>query len=400
MLPSSKNYIWGETTNPWNLSRTCGGSSGGEGALVAMDIVPCAIGSDVGGSVRIPATFCGVIGFKATPHRISKLGCMSTRPKNRHGLAITIPSVIGPLTRSVDDAAHVMKALWCEEHFSADPTVPPFAFRDEVFGDNSKLKIGYFTTDDWFEPCEAASRGLRETLEGLRAAGHELVEFKLTPEMNGWETFRIYAGLAAAEGDMRGFYEGLEGEELLPEYGTLVLAATLPNFLRPLIRPFLDARRRALADGSRRGGVSTYEFLAALRRRHRISKDLGDGVSRRRRRRDRPRRTSPPGPAPGARKGPAVRVLVHAPRKPPSLAFGRRSSHDCEGERADVRGFVASGRPKGFLGPQGSRVDGGVCGDAVERRRTCAPVPRRDVFARDARGREGSGLQRKARGLF
>ena len=79
MLPESSNNIWGTTLNPWDLSRTPGGSSGGEGALVAMKCVPLAVGSDIGGSIRIPATYCGVTGFKPTPSRLSMEGCMRPR---------------------------------------------------------------------------------------------------------------------------------------------------------------------------------------------------------------------------------------------------------------------------------------------------------------------------------
>jgi Asp-tRNA(Asn)/Glu-tRNA(Gln) amidotransferase A subunit family amidase len=79
MMPESVNNIWGRTLNPWDLNRTSGGSSGGDAALVAMKCVPLAIGSDVAGSIRIPATFCGIVGFKPTTHRLSLKGCM--RPK-------------------------------------------------------------------------------------------------------------------------------------------------------------------------------------------------------------------------------------------------------------------------------------------------------------------------------
>ena len=79
MLPESFNRIWGRTRNPWDLSRTPGGSSGGDAALVAMDCVPLAMGSDVAGSLRIPAVFCGICGFKPTSTRLSAKGNMKPR---------------------------------------------------------------------------------------------------------------------------------------------------------------------------------------------------------------------------------------------------------------------------------------------------------------------------------
>jgi Asp-tRNA(Asn)/Glu-tRNA(Gln) amidotransferase A subunit family amidase len=78
-LLESHNRIWGRTCNPWDLSRTPGGSSGGDAALVAMDCVPLAVATDMGGSIRIPAAFCGVIGFKPTSNRVSAKG--NTTPR-------------------------------------------------------------------------------------------------------------------------------------------------------------------------------------------------------------------------------------------------------------------------------------------------------------------------------
>ena len=69
----SSNSLWGKAENPWNRTKVVGGSSGGEAALVASRSSPFGIGSDVGGSIRIPSTFCGVYGFKPTSLRILEL---------------------------------------------------------------------------------------------------------------------------------------------------------------------------------------------------------------------------------------------------------------------------------------------------------------------------------------
>lgn len=68
------NPIWGRTTNPWNENYTCGGSSGGEGALIAMDGSPVGIGTDIGGSLRIPAAYCGIYSLKPAAGRVSYHG--------------------------------------------------------------------------------------------------------------------------------------------------------------------------------------------------------------------------------------------------------------------------------------------------------------------------------------
>ena len=70
----SNNLIWGHAKNPHDFSRSCGGSSGGDAGLIAARCVPCAVGTDIGGSLRFPAYFCGVPGFKPTSLRLSKRG--------------------------------------------------------------------------------------------------------------------------------------------------------------------------------------------------------------------------------------------------------------------------------------------------------------------------------------
>ena len=262
MLPETTNNIWGRTRNPWNLDRTPGGSSGGEAALVATGCVVLGIGSDVGGSIRIPAAFCGVVGFKPSPGRISSRGCMSARLKDRHGMENIIPSTAGPLARTVEDCAAFCEAVWSQQHYQLDGTLPPIPYDKAAFTNRKKLKIGYFYTDGWFEPCRAAKRGLTETVAALRKEGHDLVEIPFPGD--GKAIYQTYVALAAGEGNMKSFELGLEGEPLVKEYMQLKRAASLPNFLRPLVSFFLDERRSSLLAATRSGGISVYEFLQHL----------------------------------------------------------------------------------------------------------------------------------------
>lgn len=91
----SNNNVWGETINPWGF--TSGGSSGGEGALVAMRGSPLGIGTDLGGSVRLPAGWCGLYGFKPSSTRMSMRGHATALP----GMDL-IKTTSGPLARSFD----------------------------------------------------------------------------------------------------------------------------------------------------------------------------------------------------------------------------------------------------------------------------------------------------------
>lgn len=131
MLPESANRIWGAARNPWDASRTPGGSSGGEAALVAARASPLGIGTDIGGSIRIPAHFCGVFGFKPTPDRISNRGVAVPRPGNRPSGQIAVKSTAGPFGRSVADLRLVMRAWLAGGGMSdSDVTIPRAGWAD------------------------------------------------------------------------------------------------------------------------------------------------------------------------------------------------------------------------------------------------------------------------------
>lgn len=104
MSYESDNFVTGRTNNPWDLERTPGGSSGGEAAAIASGCSPCGVGSDGGGSIRVPAHFCGIAGLKPTPGRVSAIG---HRPMD----AIKGISVCGPMARSVADVRLLFEVL-------------------------------------------------------------------------------------------------------------------------------------------------------------------------------------------------------------------------------------------------------------------------------------------------
>lgn len=110
------NNIYGCAKNPHDHSRSCGGSSGGEGGLVGSNCVPLALGTDIGGSIRCPASFNGVCGFKPTFSRLSYKGAIITA-KDGVCPQSKIHPVMGPLCKSVDDIIVTMKSIWVPKHF-------------------------------------------------------------------------------------------------------------------------------------------------------------------------------------------------------------------------------------------------------------------------------------------
>lgn len=126
------NLVTGRTNNPWNLERTPGGSSGGEAAAIASFCSAGGIGSDGGGSIRVPAHFCGIVGLKPTPGRVSAAG---------HFPAMTNPGgllgVAGPLARTAEDVRMLFAAL--AGYDSEDPFSAPVPLQAP---DNSGLRVG------------------------------------------------------------------------------------------------------------------------------------------------------------------------------------------------------------------------------------------------------------------
>ena len=113
------NPVFGATGNPFNPDLTCGGSSGGSAVAVASNMVPLATGSDHGGSLRIPASYCGVVGFRATP---------GTVPNEERAITQTYYSVQGPIARTVEDAGLLLSAIASRSALPANAPHDPMAF--------------------------------------------------------------------------------------------------------------------------------------------------------------------------------------------------------------------------------------------------------------------------------
>lgn len=171
----SNNNITGTCRNPCNTSLTPGGSSSGEGALTAMKGSVFGLGSDIGGSVRCPAAFCGVWGLRPTSKRLSFLGSMLAWTEH---VQEAVYPVMGPLARSADDIDLFMKAALDSEPWRVDPLIAPLPWRDTAVPEARKLKIAVCYDDGVVRPTPPILRALKEATTKLHAAGVTVVEWK------------------------------------------------------------------------------------------------------------------------------------------------------------------------------------------------------------------------------
>ncbi|XP_018522944.1 fatty-acid amide hydrolase 1 [Lates calcarifer] len=228
------NPIYGQTVNPHNLQKTSGGSSGGEGALIGGGGSVLGLGSDIGGSIRIPASFCGICGFKPTAGRLSTQGL---RPIYRGQKSVL--SSPGPMARDVDSLALCMQALLCDHMFSLDPTVPPIPFNVQTYQSSKPLRIGYLENDGFMQPSPSMARGVREVKALLEQAGHTLVPYN--PLKIDYAIIDLTIRGIFADG-ANTLLQKLEGspldpclrEQVFPYYFPTWLKKTLSFLLKPL----------------------------------------------------------------------------------------------------------------------------------------------------------------------
>ncbi|MDX6671326.1 MAG: amidase [Solirubrobacteraceae bacterium] len=191
-LPVTESPTFGVTRNPWDLDRSPGGSSGGSAAAVAAGLVGAALGSDGGGSIRMPAAWCGLFGLK--PQR----GRVSTAPHRDHWHGM---SSIGWITRSVADTALLLDLTSGPAEGDADRPAPPERpFAESAAQEPGKLRIAYsFAIPPGVvaRPTDEVRRGVLDTVELLRSLGHEVSEQDPGYGPEGWAaSVRVLRGIA------------------------------------------------------------------------------------------------------------------------------------------------------------------------------------------------------------
>ncbi|KAF2263108.1 amidase [Lojkania enalia] len=185
MIGETVNNIIGLTHNPKNRSLSSGGSSGGEGALIGLRGSPVGFGTDIGGSIRIPAAFNGLYGIRPSVGRMPYEGMANSMDGQN-----SILSVVGPLATSVPSLRLVMKAILAQKPWLHDPLVHELPWRYEqereileitgAIGDASKvgkLAFGVLKTDGVVNPTPPIRRAIDIVVKAMKDLGHEIIEW-------------------------------------------------------------------------------------------------------------------------------------------------------------------------------------------------------------------------------
>ena len=192
MAWETDNLLYGRTNNPWDLSRTPGGSSGGEAAAIAAGMSAGGVGSDGGGSIREPAHFSGICGLKPTPGRIPATGHfpVSVGP-------FALLGVVGPMARNMNDLRILFEVMQGPD--DGDPSSAPVPLCWPGKDDLKRVRVGYFE-DDGRTPVTPETRtAVRAAAEALRRAGFQVEPFR--PEgldlarQLWWKLFGIAGGM-------------------------------------------------------------------------------------------------------------------------------------------------------------------------------------------------------------
>jgi len=258
LVQETDNAIFGVTRNPWNSSRTPGGSSGGEAAALASGQSPLGIGTDIGGSLRIPAHFTGICALKPTLDRWSCRGMIGATDGQE-----MVRAQMGPMARSARDLWLLMQALKPDRMSQLDPAVSPLPMGGPVA--IKGLRIGYFVDDGFVTPCAGIQRAVRQAADALSAAGATLVEYQ--PPAGADLLYLWLAGMTADGARTVG--KMLAGEPICRQLKVAHMMAKMPSPVRAAAAALLERKgERGLAGLLRAAGeksVSEYWQLTAQR---------------------------------------------------------------------------------------------------------------------------------------
>jgi Asp-tRNA(Asn)/Glu-tRNA(Gln) amidotransferase A subunit family amidase len=190
MAWETDNTLYGRTNSPWDLDRTSGGSSGGEAAAIAAGMSAGGVGSDGGGSIRVPAHFSGICGLKPTPGRIPATGHLPAS-----GGPFALLGVVGPMARTVADVTALFEVMQGPDE--GDTCAAPVPLRGLKGDEVRNLRIGYFEDDGRTPVTPEIRAAVRTAAEALRGAGLQVEPFRpegLEEARQLWKKFFVGAG--------------------------------------------------------------------------------------------------------------------------------------------------------------------------------------------------------------
>ncbi len=192
LFNESSNPLFGRTSHPMSLAHTPGGSSGGEAAAIGAGMSPLGIGTDIGGSIRVPAAFCGIVGLKPSLDRWPMQGIASGIPGQE-----LVRGMAGPMARTVRDLILAMQAFEPAQVAGFDGRSPPLPWPEPDPIDVRELRVGFYVDDGFVRPSASVERALRTAAKALEAQGVRVVEFR-PPELG--RAIGMYFAALSADG--------------------------------------------------------------------------------------------------------------------------------------------------------------------------------------------------------
>lgn len=235
MGAESTNRIYGTCKNIYNLQRTTGGSSGGEACLISSYCSPLGIGTDIGGSIRNPASFCGIYGFKPTVNKISSIGVKNLDNSENSAFPFWKCST-GYLSKDFDGILLLSQNLFGSfDHYEADHR----KFNYEEFNSERKIKVGYSFSHKGFEVHSSVKNSITETIKLLKENkyNYEFIEFDIDIFS---DLLKKGVNLLLNGSTLLTVKDGLAGEELIESYKDLTTLIEAPKFMINIMKNILS----------------------------------------------------------------------------------------------------------------------------------------------------------------
>lgn len=261
LFVESRNPVYGQTANAFSFDHTPGGSSGGEATAIAAGMSPLGVGTDIGGSIRVPAHFSGIAGLKPTLDRLPMRGCATSLPGQE-----AVRAQLGPMARRVKDLELFFAGLDHRRASELDPRVPPMAWepmREEMA---TKLRVGVYLQDGLVPPSLSVVRAVEHAARLLEERGCEIVPFT-PPRVE--ELIFSYTSIFGSDGGVT-LGEQLGEDDIDVALQSLKLLAKMPRAVRMTAAKALEAAgepivAKLLASVGRRPVENLWKLTAHIR---------------------------------------------------------------------------------------------------------------------------------------